>query len=122
MPGKPPRNANNSLGLSRLLKIHTQILLLGQSPDISNTSLCLGWLTTIPTFFYAGEVSQQFQHFLTLFKAFEASHANPYACTGSQQFRQFLTPVQAFNASHANPYASARFKRFTPKSLCRCML
>ncbi|MBW0578602.1 hypothetical protein O181_118317 [Austropuccinia psidii MF-1] len=58
---------------------------------------------------YAGEASQQFQHFLMLVQAPDTSHANPYACTGSQQFKQLLMPAQASNSSHANPYYCTGF-------------
>ncbi|MBW0473979.1 hypothetical protein O181_013694 [Austropuccinia psidii MF-1] len=103
------------------------------SQSFTRKFLRQGRLPTSLTLPYAGEVSQQFQCFLTpgqppknsntslrrcrlwtlhmriltLVQAFNRSQANPYASTGSQRFKQFLKPVKDFNPSHANPYSCA---------------
>ncbi|MBW0544733.1 hypothetical protein O181_084448 [Austropuccinia psidii MF-1] len=101
--GKPPGNANNSLCLSRLPKLHMQILTLVQVPDNSNSSLHRGILLTSLTVPYASAGSQCFT-------------CKSLHCAGSQKFEQFIMPVQASNNSHANPYACTGSLHFTQTS------
>ncbi|MBW0483127.1 hypothetical protein O181_022842 [Austropuccinia psidii MF-1] len=73
-PAQPPDNANNSSHLSRLMMLHTQILMIVQAPKNSNNSLCRGSLRTTPKLPYAGGGSQCFTHKSLCFYRFPTLH------------------------------------------------
>ncbi|MBW0471638.1 hypothetical protein O181_011353 [Austropuccinia psidii MF-1] len=72
-----------------------QILTPVQDPNASHAKPC----TVNPC---AGEASRKCQHFLMLFQALNASHANPYAFEGSQQLKNLPTTGQPPNNSNTS--------------------